>query len=81
MIDYGYGIQNEEVNHIFQPFQRGYSSQIKDNIPRGAGIGLTIAKLLIENDLDGSIKLLYSGDGSTCFKITIPANCEMLGTE
>ena len=41
---------------------------------RGAGIGLSIAKLLVENDLGGSLDLIQNSKVSTCFKISVSTN-------
>ena len=72
--DYGFGVRLEELDHIFQPFQRGSASQMSHDRERGAGIGLSIAKLLVENDLGGSLDLIQNSKVSTCFKISVSTN-------
>ena len=72
--DYGFGVRLDELDHIFQPFQRGSASQMSHDRERGAGIGLSIAKLLVENDLGGSLDLIQNSKGSTCFKISVSTN-------
>ena len=72
--DYGFGVRLDELDHIFQPFQRGSASQMIHDRERGAGIGLSIAKLLVENDLGGSLDLIQNSKGSTCFKISVSTN-------
>ena len=72
--DYGFGVRLEELDHIFQPFQRGSASQMSHDRERGAGIGLSIAKLLVENDLGGSLDFIQNSKGSTCFKISVSIN-------
>ena len=72
--DYGFGVRLEELEHIFQPFQRGSASQMSHDREQGAGIGLSIAKLLVENDLGGSLDLIQNSKVSTCFKISVSTN-------
>jgi len=67
-MDTGIGIPNDKFGLIFQQFQRIYS---RDDIRKGSGLGLPIAKSIIEN-LGGRISVTSrEGVGST-FVFTIP---------
>jgi len=60
--DQGEGINEEEQRRIFERFYRG-----KHSSPDGVGIGLSLAKKIIEQD-HGTIKILSKkGKGSTFF--------------
>ena len=68
--DTGPGVFSEERERIFEPF---YRSQADRRFPQGLGLGLTIARDLVEAhggllDLDSTV-----GEGS-CFTIHLPAN-------
>ncbi len=65
--DYGCGISSKQLPHIFEPF---YSTKSTDK--RGIGIGLDITKSYIEQDFNGSIKVISGEISGTTFKITIP---------
>lgn len=66
--DSGGGIPEEELPHLFDPFYR-----IKKDIPvEGSGIGLTIAKQLIEV-MDGRIGVHSSPEEGTTFWIEFQA--------
>jgi signal transduction histidine kinase len=67
--DTGIGIRNEDLNQVFEEFQRGGSSTIKKY--RGTGLGLAIVKRLLDllgGTIDVSSKV---GKGST-FTVTLP---------
>jgi heavy metal sensor kinase len=66
--DSGIGIPSEAQAHIFDRFFRAHSGTEK--IP-GAGLGLAIAKSIIESH-GGSLRLVDSRAGSTTFDIAIP---------
>ncbi len=60
--DYGIGIRQEELKNIFTPFYRGEES-IK--MAKGIGLGLTIAKMIIE-EMGGAIEVESEyGKGTT----------------
>lgn len=44
--DTGYGIQEEELNHVFDRFYRVMSS--RSSYPQGSGLGLSIVKFIME---------------------------------
>ena len=67
--DTGIGIRKEDLNQVFEEFQRGGSSTIKKY--RGTGLGLAIVKRLVDllgGTIDVSSKV---GEGST-FTVTLP---------
>lgn len=63
--DTGKGIERRQWKHIFRP---GYSTK-----KRGWGLGLSLAKRIVEDYHGGTIALVHSkpGQGST-FRITLP---------
>lgn len=69
--DNGSGILAEEYSMIFEPF---YSTK-KDNL--GTGLGLHIAKDILENDFQGKIKAINNDEKGASFLIEIPLklNC------
>ena len=67
--DTGIGMSKEFLQHIFEPFSQEHSDA--RSIYRGAGLGMSIVKALVEK-MDGSIEVAsQEGVGST-FTITIP---------
>lgn len=64
--DTGKGIDRRDANHVFKP---GYSTK-----KRGWGLGLSLAKRIVEDYHGGTLTLVASkpGEGST-FRIEIPA--------
>lgn len=60
--DYGYGISNKDLPHIFERFYKGENSSCES-----IGIGLSLTKLIIEND-NGTISV-ESNENGTIFKI------------
>ena len=56
--DYGKGIEKEELPHIFERFYKGVNSS-SDSI----GIGLALAKTIIEND-NGIISVIKEENGT-----------------
>ena len=73
VIDSGVGIPRSEWSSVFQPFVRGSSSSSLRFKSTGSGIGLSLAKILIEDELDGNINIVtplqHSG---TWIQILIP---------
>lgn len=67
--DTGIGIEEDEINNIFDRFFR--SSNVRNKDIEGSGIGLSIAKMLVLN-LKGEIKVTSKIDTGTEFKIYIP---------
>ena len=68
--DFGVGIPEVDLPHIFDRFYRGDTSRSKDKID-GYGLGLSIAKSIVDK-LNGKIKVAsVVGKGST-FTVQIP---------
>ncbi len=66
--DTGPGIRPEEQERIFEPF---YRSQEKRRFPQGLGLGLTIARDLVEAH-DGRLELDSTPGSGSCFTIHLP---------
>jgi signal transduction histidine kinase len=65
--DAGVGIAAEDVPHIFDRFYRSHSHQVE----KGAGLGLTIAKKLVER-VKGAIEVKSQLGQGTTFSIRFP---------
>ncbi len=61
--DTGPGLPPKAQEHLFQPFQSASK--------RGSGLGLTIANELVRGH-GGSLSLVSTGRGGTCFEIVLP---------
>lgn len=72
--DTGIGIANRDFNHIFEKFFR--SSKAKEIKPTGTGIGLYLAKNLIEFH-KGTISVSSEENKGTTVVITLPAYKEV----
>jgi signal transduction histidine kinase len=68
--DTGVGIPGQDLPHIFERFYRGDLSRNRQS--GGAGIGLTIAKALIEAH-DGSLEIESEHTVGTIVKIALPS--------
>jgi nitrogen-specific signal transduction histidine kinase/DNA-binding NarL/FixJ family response regulator len=66
--DSGMGIPPEDLERVFQPFERGQSASVR-SIP-GTGLGLTITKLLTQI-MGGEISARSSTDGGTTFTVKL----------
>jgi signal transduction histidine kinase/CheY-like chemotaxis protein len=64
--DTGIGIHPDEVERIFEPFERGRASAI-GNIP-GTGLGLTITRLLVQI-LGGEVTVAARSGGGSIFRV------------
>ncbi len=67
--DNGIGISKEDLPHIFNRFYRADESRAKGK--GGTGLGLTIAKLIIDNH-NGNIKVWSRLNEGTIFRIELP---------
>ncbi len=67
--DSGIGIKDYEVNLIFDRFFR--SENVRDKDIDGSGIGLSIAKMIV-NSLKGNIKVYSKINKGTTFDIALP---------
>lgn len=67
--DQGLGIDQTDMDRIFEPFYRAKSNE--ESIP-GSGLGLMIAKHLIELH-DGRLSADNTIEGGACFTVTLPA--------
>ena len=63
--DNGGGVAKGIIGNIFEPY---FSTKKKTS---GTGVGLYIAKRIIEDKMHGEIKVYNKGDGC-CFRITLP---------
>jgi signal transduction histidine kinase len=68
--DNGIGISEAAQSRVFERFFR--ESRPSKESPIGAGLGLAIAKSIVENHF-GTLKLVESRPGRTTFEIAIPA--------
>ena len=76
--DTGIGIEPQELPHIFEEFHR--SSRAKSFEPSGAGLGMAIAKWVVEMHR-GEIRVESTPGVGTTFRVTLPiaAPAEKLG--
>jgi two-component system sensor histidine kinase BaeS len=66
--DTGLGIDLEEQERIFEPF---YRSQVHRRFPQGLGLGLTIARDLVEAH-GGTLELVSEPGEGSCFTVHLP---------
>lgn len=70
VVDSGMGISEEDKQRLFQKFSRG--SRAEEAFPNGSGLGLYIAKQIIEGH-KGNIDVFSEGQGKgTTISITLP---------
>ncbi|MCL4540118.1 MAG: ATP-binding protein [Bacteroidetes bacterium] len=72
IIDKGVGIPPEDLPHIFDRFYRADKSRSSGATRRGSGLGLSIARSLIESH-KGTITVLSQPGSGTTVTITLPA--------
>jgi len=58
VIDNGVGIPTSEWNAVFEPFVRGKNNYLSLSKFTGSGIGLALARILVEDELDGKINIV-----------------------
>jgi signal transduction histidine kinase len=68
VIDFGKGIPETKYEKVFEPF---YSTK-----KTGTGIGLAIAKRMVEKDFSGTIQVESSKERGTIFTIVLPYHAE-----
>lgn len=68
--DEGIGIQEDELHKIFKRFYRG--SRAKELVKEGAGVGLYLARSIIEQQ-SGTIIAKRKSEHGTIFKVMLPA--------
>jgi len=68
--DSGPGLSDEDIAHIFDRFYRADKSRARES--GGAGLGLAIAKALVEAH-DGQIWVQNAPTGGACFHFTLPS--------
>jgi signal transduction histidine kinase len=66
--DTGPGIDPDEQERVFEPF---YRSQAQRRFPQGLGLGLTIARDLV-NAHGGTLTLDSAPGQGSCFTVTLP---------
>jgi len=69
--DNGPGVPENVIEHIFEPF---YTTKDPGD---GTGLGLTITATIMQKH-GGSIELVRTGNGSTCFQLTLPYQKETI---
>ena len=69
VLDFGTGIPNEQIFHLFQPF----SHRPTEFSQRGTGLGLYIVKSIVSSH-NGIIEVLSQENSGTCFTIILPKN-------
>ena len=55
--DNGIGIEDDQINAIFTPFYKGKNNHT------GMGLGLSIAKKIVTQQLQGNISVIDSNEG------------------
>lgn len=74
--DTGMGISQEDLPHIFREFYR--SEAVRSQGIRGVGLGLALAKLLVEKQ-GGELQVESRVDEGSTFRILLPGVCEGVG--
>ena len=69
--DKGIGINEEDLNIIFEPFMQANATYTRAY--EGVGLGLTIVKRLTEIQ-NGSVSVTSKQGTGTCFKVILPIN-------
>jgi signal transduction histidine kinase len=70
VLDDGPGIPEEELPHVFERFYRAQPS--RDRSTGGAGLGLAIAKAVVEAH-GGEISAANRAEGGSVFTVRLPA--------
>lgn len=72
VMDQGYGINKEDISHLFDRFWRADKSRTKTATP-GYGLGLAIAKQIVDRHF-GTIEIESTKGIGTTFSIKLPIN-------
>ncbi len=75
--DYGIGIADEDLTHIFDRFYRGQGA--KRHTDQGSGLGLTVAKRIIDAH-GGSIRVQSKLGRGTTFTVRLPLTEQLTET-
>jgi two-component system phosphate regulon sensor histidine kinase PhoR len=67
--DTGLGIPSQELPHIFEKF---YRVQANKDIAKGTGLGLTLAKHIVETVHDGKLSVTSEEGKGTTFSLELP---------
>ncbi|MBY0328742.1 HAMP domain-containing histidine kinase [Patescibacteria group bacterium] len=70
VLDHGVGIDQEHIDAIFEPFFT--TKPVQET--KGSGIGLSIAKTIIEKDFNGTVTVESSPVSGTLFTLIFPKN-------
>jgi signal transduction histidine kinase len=70
--DTGPGIAPEHISHVFERFYRAETNSPRPNATRGSGLGLSIAKSIVENH-GGEIGVSSQVGNGTTFWVDFPA--------
>lgn len=68
VIDTGIGIDPDDAERVFEPFERGRSSKAQSQ--PGIGLGLTITRVLAWV-MGGEIRVTSTGSGGSCFALKL----------
>lgn len=71
--DKGIGIDSESLKHIFEPFYR--SPSVAGSQIRGTGLGLTLAKSIVET-MGGKLTVVSEAGKGTAFTIHLPVTIQ-----
>lgn len=70
--DQGDGVDEKDIQTLFEPFYQGENSRI--NATPGTGLGLAICKRIVTDVHKGKIGVENIKNGGSCFYMTIPIN-------
>ena len=77
--DTGVGIEKDDLNRIFTPFERAISNKLGSKV-KGTGLGLSISKLLSER-MGGELVLKSEVGTGSSFSVIIPVTTPYIRTE
>lgn len=68
VVDTGVGIEKDDLERVFEPFERGHSSDIQSQ--PGIGLGLTLTRVLVQV-LGGDITAKSTPGEGSCFRLKL----------